>query len=66
MLRDRALVQLLEFSTERGKRILLIVENLDMLLGDQLKGHDAWDLRHTLVNGARIMMLGTAITGSQR
>ena len=60
--RDRALVQLLEFSTERGKRILLIVENLNMLLGDQLKGHDAWDLRHTLVNEPRIMMLGTAIT----
>jgi len=60
--RDRALVQLLEFATERGRRILLIVENLNMLLGDQLKGHDAWDLRHTLVNEPRIMMLGTAIT----
>ena len=60
--RERALVQLLEFAAERGRRILLIVENLNMLLGDQLPDHDAWDLRHTLVNEPRIMMLGTAIT----
>ena len=60
--RERALVQLLEFAAERGRRILLIVENLNMLLGDQLLDHDAWDLRHTLVNEPRIMMLGTAIT----
>jgi tetratricopeptide (TPR) repeat protein len=60
--RERALAQLLDFATEQGKRILLIVENLNMLLGDQLSDHDAWDLRHTLVNEPRIMMLGTAVT----
>jgi len=64
--RERALVQLLEFATDRGRRILLIVENLNMLLGDQLSDHDAWDLRHTLINEPRIMMLGTAITRFSR
>jgi tetratricopeptide (TPR) repeat protein len=59
--RERALVQLLNFTTESGKRILLIVENLNMLLGEQLTDHDAWDLRHTLVNEPKIMMLGTAV-----
>jgi tetratricopeptide (TPR) repeat protein len=60
--RERALAQLLDFATEQGKRILLIVENLNMLLGEQLSDRDAWDLRHTLVNEPRIMVLGTAVT----
>jgi tetratricopeptide (TPR) repeat protein len=60
--RERALAQLLDFATEQSKRILLIVENLNMLLGQQLSDRDAWDLRHTLVNEPRIMVLGTAVS----
>ena len=59
-LRDRALAQLMDFADEQGKRILLIVENLNMLLGEQLKKEDAWDLRHTLQNEPRLMLLATA------
>ena len=59
--RERALAQLLDFATERNIRIILIVENLNMLLGEQLTDHDAWDLRHTLMNEPRIMMLDTAV-----
>jgi ABC-type iron transport system FetAB ATPase subunit len=59
-LRDRALAQLMDFADEQGKGILLIVENLNMLLGEQLKSEDAWDLRHTLQNEPRLMLLATA------
>lgn len=59
-LRDRALAQLMDFADQQGKRILLIVENLNMLLAEQLNQEDAWDLRHTLQNEARLMLLATA------
>jgi tetratricopeptide (TPR) repeat protein len=59
-LRERVLAQLLDFADAQGKRLLLIVENLNMILGDQLSDQDAWDLRHTLQNEPRLMLLGTA------
>jgi tetratricopeptide (TPR) repeat protein len=59
-LRGRVLAQLLDFADEHGKRLVLVVENLNMLVGDQLSGDDAWVLRHTLMNEPRIMLLGTA------
>ena len=55
-----ALARLMEFSEEIGKRILLVVENLNMILGDQLNDDDAWNLRHTLQNEPRLMLLGSA------
>ncbi len=58
-LRERALGQLLDFSAEQGKRLLLVVENLNMLC-QQITPDAAWDLRHTLANEPRIMLLGTA------
>ena len=61
-LRERALAQLLDFATEEGKRILLVVENLNMLLGEQVTDDDAWVLRHTLLNEKRLMLLATATT----
>jgi tetratricopeptide (TPR) repeat protein len=61
-LRERALGQLLSFCKSEHKRLILIVENLNMLLGEQLSEHDAWDLRHTLLNESEIMLLGTAVT----
>jgi tetratricopeptide (TPR) repeat protein len=59
-LRERALAQLMDFADSQGKRILLIVENLNMLLGDQISSEDAWVLRKTLLSESRIMLLATA------
>ena len=61
-LRERALSQLMDFADEQKKRLLLVVENLNMLFGQQITSDDAWKLRHTLLNESRIMLLGTAIT----
>ena len=59
-LRERALAQLLDFADEQKKKILLIVENMNMLFCDQLDDNDAWKLRHTLMHESRLMLLGTA------
>jgi len=59
-LRERALSQLMDFADEQNKRLLLVVENLNMLLGQQITADDVWKLRHTLLNEPRIMLLGTA------
>ncbi|XYH94041.1 AAA family ATPase [Sorangium sp. So ce1128] len=56
----RALAQLVEFAEDQGKRILLIIENLHMLLDEQMSKKDAWSLRHTLQNEPRILLLATA------
>ena len=61
-LRERALAKLMDFAEGHRRRLLLIVENLQMLLGDQLSDDDAWILRETLQNESRIMLLGTATT----
>jgi len=59
-LRERALAQLMDFADSQGKRILLVVENFNMLLSEQIGDNDAWALRHTLLNEARVMLLATA------
>ncbi len=59
-LRERALSQLMDFADEQGKRILLVVENLNMILGQQIAGDGAWVVRHVLLNEPRLMLVGTA------
>jgi len=59
-LAERALSQLLDFADSQGKRILMIVENLNMLLGDLTSDDEAWKIRHTLLNEPRLMLLATA------
>ena len=59
-LRERALAQLMDFADQQGKHILLVVENLNMLLGEQFGRDSDWDVRHTLQNEPRILLLGTA------
>lgn len=59
-MRERALGQLMAFADQQGKRLLLIVENLNTLLGEQMSDDDAWKLRHTLQNEPRVMLLATA------
>lgn len=59
-LRPRVLAQLMDFADEQGKRLVLVVENLNMLFGGQIGDEDAWILRHTLMNEPRVMLIGTA------
>lgn len=58
-LRERALAQLVDFADGQGKRLLLVIENLDMLC-EQMSSEAQWELRHTLQNERRIMLLATA------
>ncbi|MGA8431475.1 MAG: hypothetical protein WB729_16750 [Candidatus Sulfotelmatobacter sp.] len=58
-LRELALGHVLDYSDQLGKKLLLVVENLNMLLA-QLPANSDWELRHTLLNERRIMLLGTA------
>jgi tetratricopeptide (TPR) repeat protein len=64
-LRERALAQLMDFADGQGKRILLVVENFHMLLGEQISDKDGWALRHTLLNEPRVMLLATATSRFQ-
>jgi DNA-binding transcriptional regulator GbsR (MarR family)/DNA polymerase III delta prime subunit len=59
-LQQRAIAKLMDFADEQGKQILLIVENLNMLFDEQMSEGDDWDMRHTLQNEPRLMLLGTA------
>lgn len=61
-LRERARAQLLDFADKQGKRILLIVENLNMILSSQITDDHAWKLRGTLMHEPRLMLLATAMT----
>ncbi len=56
----RALAQVLDFADQQQKRILVVVENLNMILGAQLADDCAWKLRHTLMHEPRVMLLATA------
>ena len=60
-LQDRALARLLDFADDAGKRLLLVVENLDMIFSEQIDGNAGWELRHTLQGEPRIMLLATAV-----
>lgn len=57
---ERALGRLMDFADEQGKKLLVVVENLNMILGEQVSRNDGWTLRHTLQNEPRIMLLATA------
>ncbi|MDE0702359.1 MAG: tetratricopeptide repeat protein [Rhodospirillaceae bacterium] len=59
-LEDRCLGVLQDFSDRQSKRLVLIVENLNMMLGD-IGDHDAgWRLRQILQNEPRIVLLASA------
>lgn len=62
-LQERALARLMDFADEQGRRLLIVVENLQMILGEQMAQRDkdsGWVLRHTLQNEPRIMLLATS------
>ena len=60
-LADRCLGAVLGFAEREGKRLVLVVENLNMVFAD-MRGaaDDAWRLRHTLQTEPRIVLLASA------
>jgi hypothetical protein len=57
-LADAARGYLLDFAEQQKRRLVLVVENLQIVLGEQLKDPDRWALRDTLIGESRIMLLG--------
>ena len=59
-LAERCLGVLQDFADREGKRLVLIVENLNMLLRDIGDEDSGWQLRHTLQTEPRILLLASA------
>ena len=60
VLRQRCLGALLDFAEREGKRLVLHVENLNMLFSDMMDPDAEWCLRKTLQTEPQIMMIGSA------
>ena len=59
-LAEHCLGVLLDFSDHMRKRLVLLVENLNMMLGDMMDRDAGWRLRKTLQTEPRIILLGSA------
>ena len=59
-LAGRCLGAILDYADRHEKRLLLLVENLNMLLADIADPDAGWRLRHTLQTEPRIVLLGSA------
>jgi tetratricopeptide (TPR) repeat protein/energy-coupling factor transporter ATP-binding protein EcfA2 len=59
-LRELALGVLVSFATQINKRILLVVENFNMIMEDQMDSQEGWAIRHTLHNVPEVMLFATA------
>ncbi|MCB9764169.1 MAG: tetratricopeptide repeat protein [Alphaproteobacteria bacterium] len=57
-----ALARLLDFADDARKRLVLVIENLQMLVDEQLNDRDAWAVRKVLLGEPRIMFLCTALS----
>ena len=58
---ERCLAALLDFSDREGRRLVLMVENLNMMFRDMADSRDAgWRLRKTLQTEPRIILLASA------
>ena len=57
---ERCLGALLDFSDREGKRLVLLVENLNMLFADIADRDVGWQLRHTFQTEPRIVLLASA------
>lgn len=60
ILGERCLGTLLDYSDRHGKRLALVVENLNMLLPDIADPDAGWKLRSVLQTEPRIVLLGSA------
>src|SRR5690606_3826363 len=59
-LRVLALAELRAFAEREGKRLLVVVENLQTLFTEQLSVDDAWTIRHTLQSEPWLMLVTTS------
>ena len=59
-LADRCLGALLDFSDRESKRLVLMVENLDMMFRDMADADAGWRLRKVLQTEPRIVLLASA------
>ena len=57
---DRCLGALLDFSDREGKRLVLMVENLNMMFRDMADSDAGWRLREVLQTEPRIVLLASA------
>ena len=51
---------LLDFADREGKRLVLLVENMNMILASMAESHDAWRLRQIFQTEPRIVLLASA------
>ena len=58
-LAGRCLGTILDFADRHAKRLLLMVENLNMLFAEIVGPDAGWRLRHTLQTEPRIFLLGS-------
>jgi DNA-binding MarR family transcriptional regulator len=56
-----ALERLLAAARARGRKVLLLAENVDMLLDDQVGADDGWALRHALQTEPDLLLMATAL-----
>ena len=59
-LRERCLGAVLDFAEREGKRLVLGVENLNMMFSDMADRDAGWCLRQTLQTEPQIMLVGSA------
>ena len=59
-LAGRCLGTILDFADRHAKRLVVVVENLNMLFADLADPDAGWRLRHTLQTEPRIVLLGSA------
>ena len=60
ILEERCLGVILDFADRHSQRLVLVVENLNMLFADMLDPEAGWRLRKTLQTEPRIILLGSA------
>ncbi len=60
VLAERCLGVLLDFADREGKRLALVVENMNMIFRDAADADTGWRLRKTLQTEPRIMLLASA------
>ena len=60
MLGERCLAALLDFADRESKRLVLMVENLNMMFRDMADGNAGWRLRKVLQTEPRIVLLASA------
>ena len=66
VLADRCIGALLDFADRHQKRLLLVVENLNMLFSDMGDPNAGWRMRKTLQTEPRIILLGSATSRFRR